>query len=201
MLGQWWGNLMITPGISESCYMYIYQMVIRCIEMKYRCFNWPNQLLRIPYSNPAHQASAMLWVSWSLCNIDFSLNHWIQTQKYHWRASCNEAMKSVWSRLSGLAFRPGSVFLLLLFLFISTTSALEEWPSQRRQAQEPQSTLWWVTWTSLPLSHWGNPLRAGLNLQPSLGRTPIKLTRNPRNNIPERGSDRCQLLQSLSLIS
>ena len=39
------------------------QMVIRCIGMKSRCFNWLYQLPWIPYPNPTLQASAMWWLS------------------------------------------------------------------------------------------------------------------------------------------
>ena len=54
---------MATSGISES--HYIDQMVIRCISTKLKCFNWPDQLLQIPYPKPTFQASAMWWLSWS----------------------------------------------------------------------------------------------------------------------------------------
>ena len=59
---------MAMPGISES--HYIDEMVIRCIAIKQRCFNWPYQLFRIPYPKPTFQASAMRWLSRSqLFNI------------------------------------------------------------------------------------------------------------------------------------
>ena len=59
---------MATPGISES--HYIDQMVIRCIAIKQRCFNWSYQFFRIPYPKPTFQTSAMRWLSWSyLFNI------------------------------------------------------------------------------------------------------------------------------------